>query len=84
MQMNRLARVRLAKRTFTSCLDRVLGPVPKPTENDQNPRPVQRRSSSLPTPRATAVEGHRAFRMGCLQRRQPVRGLGATHPRCQQ
>jgi phage/plasmid-like protein (TIGR03299 family) len=37
VQMNRLAQVRLTKRTFSSYLDRVLGPVPKPTEDDPEP-----------------------------------------------
>jgi hypothetical protein len=37
VQMNRLAQVRLTKRTFNSYLDRVLGPVPKPTEDDPEP-----------------------------------------------
>ena len=36
-QMNRLAQVRMTKRTFGSYLDRVLGPVPQPTEQDPEP-----------------------------------------------
>jgi len=37
VQMNRLAQVRMTKRTFGSYLDRVLGPVPQPTEQDPEP-----------------------------------------------
>jgi len=36
-QMNRLAQVRMTKRTFGSYLDRVLGPVPQPTEQEPEP-----------------------------------------------
>jgi hypothetical protein len=36
VQMNRLAQVRLTKCTFSSYLDRVRGPVPKPTEDEPN------------------------------------------------
>jgi len=37
VQMNRLAQVRMTKRTFGAYLDRVLGPIPQPTE--QGPEP---------------------------------------------
>lgn len=37
VQMNRLAQVRMTKRTFGAYLDRVLGPVPQPTEQDPEP-----------------------------------------------
>ena len=37
VQMNRFAKVRMTKRTFSSYLDRVLGPMPKPTEQDPAP-----------------------------------------------
>ena len=37
VQMNRLAQVRMTKRTYGSYLDRVLGPVPQPTEQEPEP-----------------------------------------------
>ena len=37
LQMNGLAKLRMTKRTFGSYLDRVLGPVPQPTEHDPEP-----------------------------------------------
>ena len=36
-QMNQLAQVRMTKRTFSDYLDRVLGPMPKPTEQEPDP-----------------------------------------------
>lgn len=37
LQMNGLAKLRMTKRAFGSYLDRVLGPVPQPTEQDPEP-----------------------------------------------
>ena len=37
LQMNQLAQVRMTKRTFSDYLDRVLGPMPKPTEQEPDP-----------------------------------------------
>ena len=37
LQMNQLAQVHMTKRTFSGYLDRVLGPLPKPTEQEPDP-----------------------------------------------
>jgi len=47
VQMNRLAQVRMTKRTFGAYLDRVLGPVPQPTEQDPEPEASSARQQIL-------------------------------------